>query len=317
MRAAAAAAMVAALSLSACKRPQPSDQTDTPAAPTPPSASAPAGPAPTPAWIEWNSNRDGSPRSYQAGPFTVTLAKAEHDGVLRPVFTISDGQGAPLTLAGAEGVMGMAQAEFTLAPLDRRATGPQLLVRTFTYGAHCCFEYRLVERRADRWLVRDLGQYDAAGMPDPRDVDGDGSLELLGGDQRFLYAFNAYAFSGVAPQIQEVVDGELVDVSADPRYRPAYEADEPEARRACAENRDPGVCIPYAATMARLGRLAEAWPLVEAADPSAKGEDATTDCWGARTYCDGDRKVRVKSFRQKVELALTDMGYLPRREAGR
>lgn len=305
MKAAAAALLAAALCLAACERA---------GAPAPQSpAKSPPASAATPALIEWEAEKDGNPRSYQAGPFSVTLAKAStEDGLLRPVLTISDGRGPPLTLPGAEGSMATARAEFTAAALDRRSAGPQLLVRTFTYGAHCCFEYKLVERRDGRWLVHDLGQFDGAGMPTPSDVDGDGRLELLGGDQRFLYAFGPYAFSAVPPQVHEIVGGKLVDVSADPRYRSAYEADAAKARKACQANPEPGVCIPYAATMARLGRLEEAWPVILAADPGPEGGDSPVGCWGGRTYCDGDRQIPATSFRHKVELALTGLGYLPK-----
>ena len=323
MRAAAAALITAALCLSGCERSQPADQPDAGVA----EATAPgaASPAPKPVWVEWNSEADGSPRSYQAGPFNVTIAKvAAPDGLLRPVLTISDGDGQPLTLPGAEGGLGEVSAEFTVASLDRRTPGPQLLVRTFTYGAHCCFDYKLVERQtgdgARRWAIHDLGQFDGAGMPDPEDVDGDGRLELVGGDQRFLYAFTAYAFSAVPPQVQEVVAGRLVDVSADPRYRPAYAREEPEARAACAASTSneprPGACLAYAATMARLGRINEAWPLVDTADPTPGARRASSDtaadadCWDGRTYCDGNRKLAMISFRQKTQRFLIDNGYL-------
>lgn len=313
MRGGAAALTATALILCACKPAQP--------AATPknePAASKTAGatptPAPTPTWIEWNADEDGSPHAFPAGPFRVTVTKAQTpDDLFQPVLTVSDGKGADLTLRGAEGSMSSAQAEFMAAALDRQATGSQLLLRTFTYGAHCCFAYQLAERRGQAWVVHDLGQYDGTGMPEPQDVDGDGRLELVGGDQRFLYAFAAYAFSAVPPQVLEVVGGKTIDVSADPRYRAAFESDAAKSRQACQERPEPGICLAYAATMARLNRLDEAWPLVEAADPTARGQDGgPDDCWGGRTYCVGDRKIAVKSFREKVERFLADNGYLPR-----
>lgn len=309
MKAAAAALLAAALCLAACERPQPAATPAAKATATPPK------PAPEPDWVEWDADRDRSPRSYQAGPFGVMLSAAvTDDGLLRPVLAISDGKGQPLTLEGAAGAMRMARAEFSVGPFDRRSAGPQLLVRTFTYGAHCCFEYKLVERRDGRWLVHDLGQFDGAGMPTPKDLDGDGRLEFLGGDQRFLYAFGPYAFSAVPPQVHEIAGGKLVDVSADPRYRPVYEADAAKARKACQANPEPGVCIPYAATMARLGRLEETWSVILAADPGPESGDSPVGCWGGRTYCDGDRQIPATSFRHKVELALTGLGYLPKRQ---
>lgn len=312
MKATAAALFTAALCLSACERPDPPSPQD--ARPSPDRAAVAQKPAPAPVWIAWDAEKDGSPRAYQVGAFNVTASKAKADRLLRPMLTISDGQGDPLELPGAEGSPGTVRAEFTAAALDRRAAAPQLLVRTFTYGAHCCFKYQLVERAGVRWFVHDLGQYDGAGMPTPADVDGDGRLELVGGDQRFLYAMTAYAFSAAPPQVQEVVDGKLVDVSADPRYRAAYERDAPKARQACASEPQPGACLAYAATMARLGRLDEAWTLVNAADPTPdRKETDDLDCWDGRTYCDADRKWVMRSFQAKVERFLSDNGYLHRK----
>lgn len=316
----AAAPIALAFALSACERAKPLGPD--PVAPNTAAASqGPATPARPPTWIEWRADKDGGPRSYQAGPFTVTLTKQASEAGLRPHLAISDGKGAPLNLPGSGGSMTTAQAEFTAAALDRQSEGQQLLVRTYTYGAHCCFAYQLVERqetsRGAQWIVHDLGQFDGAGMPTPKDVDGDGRLELLGGDQRFLYAFAAYAFSAVPPQVWELVGGKLVDVSAARRYRPAFEADAPSARALCAERREPGSCLAYAATMARLGRLSEAWPLIDAADPGAKDPSAAMECWGGRTLCLDDREIPVASFRDKVERFLEHLDYLPAQEAVR
>lgn len=310
MRAAAAALVATALLAGACQ-PKPPKPASPPAAAPPAPAAAPAatppttGPAPTPAWIAWQSEKDGSPKSFAAGPFKVKIEKlASADGGLRPKLTISDDAGAPFTLLGSEGGMSLVTADVVAAALDRGAPGPQLLVRTFTYGAHCCFVYQLVERRDGAWKVSDLGQFDGAGMPTPKDLDGDGRLELAAGDQAFLYAFEPYAGSGVPAVAYEVVGGKIVDVSGQRRFRPYLEADYAKQLDACRATRSRGLCAPAAALAARLGRLSEVWPIVESTEPAREPflETETID----------GRQVTFPSFRAHLEWFLGEHGYLPK-----
>lgn len=71
----------------------------------------------------------------------------------------------------------------------------EVLVQTFTGGAHCCtdlgiWDYRL-ELGTYGHLIRHLGN---AGYT-LKDLDKDGTPELLTVDDRFAYTFAAYAFS--------------------------------------------------------------------------------------------------------------------------
>lgn len=272
-------------------------------------------PRPQGDWIAWDADTDGSPRTYERGGYHLTLAKVTRpDGLLAPELIIADDKGEPLRVMGAGGGSRLTRADVGVFALDRRSPRPQVLLRSFTYGAHCCFRYKLAERRDGAWVVHDLDAWDGAGRPEPMDLDGDGRLELSAGDQRFLYAFESYAGSPVPPRIFEVVDGQLIDVSTAPRFRPIYVRVATAGRRRCAETASPGSCLEYAASMARLGRLEEAWVLVGKADPELRGDHAADDCWGGRTVCLADgRKVTVGSFREKVRLFLADLGYIPQR----
>jgi hypothetical protein len=280
--------------------------------------SAPAESAQAAAWTAWRADADGDPKAYRVGPgLTLTLRNGDSgdgDGSAVPELTISDGEGRSLDFAGACCAPRSAAADFVAAPaLDPALGRDQILVRSFTHGAHCCFAYQLVGRRDAHWTVRDLGQWDAAGRPEPADLDGDGRMELRAGDQRFLYAFESYAGSVTPPQVWRVSDGALVDASADSRFRAVFEHAERRYRDGCEDRAAPGACLAYAAVMARLGRLAEAWPLVEAADPERDPDlaDSPIECWRGRVYCRGQEVIPVGSFREKVELFLRDAGYLP------
>jgi len=252
--------------------------------------------SPPATWTEWNSDRDGSPKTYESGGFVVTVATDAADEDPLPVLTISYGNGRPLELrgqaaAGAES----ASAELMVASLDRQASRPQVLVRTFSHGAHCCLAYQLVERRGSAWVEHQLGTFDLAAALEPVDIDQDGKLEFAAHDQAFLLAFGGAVERPMPPQVFEVVGGRLVDVSGEPRYRSVYEASLANDRETCRHTRHPAACLVYAATLARLGRLDEAWPLVESADLTLL-----------------PHRDRGQSFRRTIETFLAERGYVLR-----
>ena len=108
--------------------------------------------------------------------------------------------------------------------LDLDADGePEVLLDLYSGGAHCCFisqvfswdaataTYRKVERN---W-----------GDPGYRlaDLDHNGRVELTSADDRFAFAFAAFAFSGLPIQIWRYDHGAFVDVTG--RYRALIAAD--------------------------------------------------------------------------------------------
>lgn len=264
-----------------------------------------AAPTAKPALTNWDAKKNGSPKVYKQQGLTLTARR----GKAGPVLTVSDGKAKPLSITGAETPGDTVTLDFGAFALDRRLGGAQVLVSSFTFGAHCCFRYQLATKRGGAWTVRTLGEWDGAGMPMPRDIDGDGRLELLAGDQSFLYAFDSYAGSDVPAQVFEVHNGRLIDVSTQPRYRAAYEADLVRQKEAC-ELGEPGVCAAYAATLARLGRVAEVWPLVEKAKPGQGGANPEDPA----IWLPGGKKRVFKNFRESLEWFLADRGYIPMTE---
>src|SRR6476469_6039363 len=71
----------------------------------------------------------------------------------------------------------------------------EVLVDTFTGGAHCCFQTDVLDYVSAKKYGRVRGHWRDAGY-NLRDLDGDGRPEFVTADARFAYEFAPYAFSG-------------------------------------------------------------------------------------------------------------------------
>jgi hypothetical protein len=93
-----------------------------------------------------------------------------------------------------------------------------------------------------------------------RDLGGDGVAEFVSADDRFAYAFTAYAFSALPLQILSFRGDRFTDVTA--RYRARVRADARRWRRAYRRARadafPQGVLAAWTADRYRLGRRARA-----------------------------------------------------------
>lgn len=119
-----------------------------------------------------------------------------------------------------------AQSAVKVADLDGDGE-PEVLVDTFSGGAHCCLTARLLTWDGSRYVPRDLAYGDVGYQL--RDADGDGRPELVGYDPRFSMAFTYYAASAFPVQVLQVDHGATVDVT---RRFPAVVAKDAKARLA-------------------------------------------------------------------------------------
>ena len=106
-----------------------------------------------------------------------------------------------------------------IVEMDPANDTPEVVVSTYTGGAHCCGVPQVATKDAgaDTWSVVDVGEFDGE-PPTAKDYNGDGRSEFIVDDNAFLYTFGAYAFS-VAPQVVLVIeDGAVKNVSKDPAY---------------------------------------------------------------------------------------------------
>ena len=96
-------------------------------------------------------------------------------------------------------------AGFGVGKLDPQSSSRQVIFTSFTGGLHCCTQITVLEMFDGKWRQINLGQWDGDALRDfPRDVDGDGTLDIVLKDDRFDYAFAPYTESHKPPRIFNV-----------------------------------------------------------------------------------------------------------------
>jgi hypothetical protein len=97
---------------------------------------------------------------------------------------------------------------------------PQAVISHYTGGAHCCLRTTIAAKgEAGNWTLLRAGTLDGDYGYAFEDLDGDGTFEMLSGDNRFLYQFDSYAASRMPAKIEKVIGGKIVDVTRRPEYR--------------------------------------------------------------------------------------------------
>jgi hypothetical protein len=165
---------------------------------------------------------DAGSITHAAGAVSATIEwdKAEF-GIANPrLFVVRSGVRYDLTIADVceEGCIvvpdeaGTAPAESMLKVADLDGDGePEVLVDTFSGGAHCCLTARLLTFNGTGYTPRDMGYGDVG--YELKDADGDGRPELVGQDPRFSAVFTAFAASAFPPAVLQVDHGAFVDVT--------------------------------------------------------------------------------------------------------
>jgi hypothetical protein len=210
---------------------------------------------PPPVKIDWS----GKPRVYHVGELSVSLAATRNKGGLAPRITVSSPRQGTVSLVGEAAGEQAPSATVYVMPLDPKADGPAVIFTSFSWGAHCCTRIDVLDPVGGRWVVVKTGSWDGDGLTEaPKDVDYDGTPDLVMRDNRFLYAFDSYAFSWAPPQILNVVGGKLSDVSASYRFSSVFFDDMAVATAECLKHSN-GACAGYVADAARLGQVDTAW----------------------------------------------------------
>lgn len=230
------------------------------------------------------------------------------EGDVEPTLTLSIAGGKTVTLAGSP-----MQNILMLGPVARG--GPvSAFFQSYTGGMHCCQKMQLVTPGGDGLAVVDLGAFDGMEIGWPRDLDGDGNLDFVVTDDRFLYAFDSYAASYPPPQILNVIAGKAVDVSADPRFRAVFVKAAARTRKACETERSGnGACAAWAANAARLGELDSAWPVILTAyEPGLKiWPDACRVARDAEYRCPEGQLIEYPDYPTALRAFLESSGYMP------
>lgn len=170
-------------------------------------------------------------------------------------------------LATAEEFMGLLYHQAALAKLVPDAPNKQVVVTSFTGGAHCCTKTWILSRDSEQaaWSKTEGAVLDSDGYW-YEDVDGDGTLEMLSSDNSFLYAFDSYAGSVAPVKIAKFQNGKIEDVSEGPDMHSRLVQDlagiEFQAKISPDRWKENGFLAGWVAAKIRLGQGIDAWDTV-------------------------------------------------------
>jgi hypothetical protein len=269
-----------------------------------------------PKWTEWDRSSDDPHVLTIAGYGFTTHVVRKRDSTT-PILTITAKGHGSIDVVGAEG-MSSPFAAFLVFPL--RAGVPAgvensvVLFRSYTGGAHCCDEYKLIESTPSGWQVHELGQWDGSG-PEPADIDHDGRLELVAADQRFDYRLASHAGSLMPPVVYEIRNGQLADVSTEARFIPFYRSKLEQFRSYCeGESESLGRCLGYVATASRAGEAKVALAVLDKRpEPPGSGPwRVPTRCGAPASALGCEHEKPETEFAKRHDAVvwfLTDIGY--------
>lgn len=269
--------------------------------------------------IDWSYERDGPRARYRVGEVNLdmTARREEDDPALYvPLLTVRMPGLAPVTVEG----------ELTSPTFEHRVTvgnwdadRPYVLFQSFSGGAHCCTTFEVVYPEDGRLRVVDLGEWDGGYWDDlPTDRNGDGRLDFVFVDNAFYYAFASYADSWAPPTIRNIVGGEVVDVSADPSFRPVYEEAMARVRQACVgpeqDSISNGACPAYVAAAARVGQFDRAWAEMLRSYDRDFEWTLPTGCKveAGEQGCPEDQQIEYDNYPDALRAFLIDLGYIER-----
>jgi hypothetical protein len=207
---------------------------------------------------------DAGSVTHSAGAVTATIEwdKADY-GIANPrLYVVREGVRYDITIVDVcdEGCIvvpddGGDPATSAVKVADLDADGePEVLVDTFSGGAHCCVTARLLTFNGSGYTPKDIAYRDVGYAL--KDADGDGRPELVGYDPRFSSVFTAFAASAFPPQVLQVQQGTTVDVTR--RFPSLVRADAKrrlrDIRRAKRGEDIRGLLAAYVADQYLLGR---------------------------------------------------------------
>ncbi len=175
---------------------------------------------------EWEDKITRTSWQLSEGPISlsVTLTKGgPPDGLLTmvPVLSLSVEGKKILDVEGSESFPDNPVFVIQIAELDPGNPHKEVVFSTFTGGAHCCSDTRILTSSKDgkSWKKIEMDSIDGEPL-EVRDLNGDGRYEFAFPDNAFLYTFGCYACSAAPLHVLQLRDGKLTNVSGDPEFRP-------------------------------------------------------------------------------------------------
>jgi hypothetical protein len=257
--------------------------------------------------IEW-SGEAGAEQTFTSGDITASLKLVGDDDENR---TAELSVGSPGTTAATTSAIapGGSYGQIGAADVDMSG-GRSIIFAAYAGGAHCCMDISAVTKVGDGWVTDEVGSLDGDNVG-VEDIDGDGIFEIPLYDDRFNYAFDAFAFSFPPPLIKKVRDGKVYDATNDPAFRAFLQAALDERIANCSgETYELASCAGAIAIATRLDTYDEvAPPILEAIAAGKK-----TSGWDEFEFCtneDCSKSEKFADFAGALDYALKIWGYRP------
>jgi Peptidase family M48 len=206
-------------------------------------------------YVDWSSDRDGSPKTYSVNGVRIVLRSAGDRNEGHPRLEVTSPAGVNIAVDGPIQLFAKTAA-IRVTHLDPAHSKLDIIFGSYTYGAHCCTAIKVLSLINGAWRLVDLGQWDGDAVPEPQHVNGE--VALIFGDNTFLYSFAPYAASAMPLKILLIENGDILDASRDSNFQPLHEKNMRENQQLCARHLNGG-CAAYVASAARIGLFDQAW----------------------------------------------------------
>ena len=210
---------------------------------------------------EWHQSLDEGPGlvTYRFEGVTILISATDFGESGPRLQAIAD-NGATITIYGMDG-SDRQYVLFKVLRLDPEHSTVDVLFANYTGGAHCCADIKVLSLIEGTWRVVEMEEWDGgpADLKDqPRDADGDGRLEFVHDEDRFLYIFCGYVDCETPLRFPRIENGQVIDISTQPSFRLLHLMDMLTHQQGCAEGGN-GACAAFVASAARAGHFAMAW----------------------------------------------------------
>jgi serine protease Do len=257
----------------------------------------------------------GKTKSLESGGISlaVSFKKQKGGNVLQVSGVDADKVSFSFDLTKAD-ALDTREASFGIYRVDKDAKFPQIIVTTYTGGAHCCTQTWIMTRPHDvrDWQAVDVGQHDGDGFA-LEDVNGDKTFEMITSDNAFLYSFDSYANSYAPVVYSQLAGDRLVDLSTTDSIHDELERDlayiEYDAKTDPARWNSNGFLAGWVASKIRLGQGEDAWTvMLENFNHKAAG--SVQECDPDLAECDKQLAETI-SFPKALAKFLQETGYGP------
>lgn len=265
---------------------------------------------------EWEKKLNRKRWTLREGPISVevTLKRGGPPDALlyvSPLLSLRVNGRRMLRVEGGESFPDNPVFLVQIAEMDLSNPYSEVVFSTYSGGAHCCSDTRVLTSSADGKTWREIRVGDFDGGPlGVSDLDGDGRHEFIMRDNAFLYSFACYACSTAPYRVLRLEGGKIEDVSASPAFRDRQAQSLIRMIARAREGMDAnGFLAGYVAQKILLGEGNEAWRFM------LKYYDRETD-WGLEActvrknnwQCPPGKTVKL-SFPEALRRFLNGRGY--------